>query len=582
MLKAEALEKFSGNEKKEGLKMEKTKKQVHLFIFFKKINKALIGFLKRWSWFIVIFLLLTTANPLSALSFESKKFSVTGPSPYLQQTVKKIYEQGGNAVDMAVAGAFTLSVATPFYASLGAGGFALVDMGQGVQALDFREKAPQSVHAEYYKDKSSVLGGSAVGVPGFVYGLWELHQKYGKISWKKLLAPAIFLAEKGYLVGGEWAQITKNITALDYGMTAFFKKDRKPYLPGEVIKQKKLGRALKRIRRKNIKAFYQGSIAEDVVSAVSKNGGVMALDDLKNYRPRWLKPQQRNFMGYEVYVMPPPSSGALVIFSALDLILNKNLPQYPILSVDELHLFSEIMSRSFRLRNLTGDPDFYKTSFEKLLSPESIKKAGDSISLKKAVNVEPIKETTHLAVMDAEGRAVTMTLTLNLQYGSKVVTPQYGIVLNNQMDDFTTAAGQANAFGLVQGRANLVEPGKRPLSSMSPTLVKKNGNTVMVLGASGGPRIISGVLQTLYRVLAQEIDMDTAIQMPRVHHQFLPRVTYVEKNRLSPDVLKMLSDRKHIIKEVKNLGKVYGIKRGEDKILKSAFDSRGDGMAWGM
>ena len=561
--------------------MKQTIQRVHPFIFSKKINRELTFKGGFWRWTAVVFLS-TVVNSLLALPFESKNFSVTGPSPYLQQTVKKIYKKGGNVVDMAVAGAFTLSVTTPFYVSLGAGGFALVDMGKGVQALDFREKAPQSVHAEYYTDKSSILGGSAVGVPGFVYGLWALHQKYGKIPWKELAEPAIFLAEKGYLVGGEWAQITKNITALDYGMEIFFKKDRKPYLPGEIIKQKKLAGALKKIRRNNIKAFYEGKTAQDIVSAVSKSGGSMTKEDLKNYRPRWLKPQQKNFMGHEVYVMPPPSSGSLVIFSALDLVLNKNLIQYPLLSVNELHLFSEIMSRSFRLRNLTGDPDFYKTSFEKLLSPDSIKKAGDSISIKRVENIEPIKETTHLAVMDRQGRAVTMTLTLNLQYGSKVVTPRYGIVLNNQMDDFTTITGKPNAFGLIQGRSNLVEPGKRPLSSMSPTLVRKNGNTVMVLGASGGPRIISGVLQTLYRVLAQRMDIDKAIQLPRVHHQFLPRVTYVEENRLSPDVLKMLSDKKHIIKEVKNLGKVYGIKREENSILKAAFDSRGDGIAWGM
>ena len=514
-----------------------------------------------------------------SLPFESQQFAVTGPAAGLKKTSKRIYKKGGNVVDMAVAGALLLSVAVPYYVSLGAGGFALVDMGEGVEALDFREKAGEALHENYYQDKSSVLGGSAVGVPGFVAGLWSLHQKYGKLKWKTLFKPAIGYAKRGYRVGAEWSRITKSIKNLDYGMKFFFKKDGSPYLPGEKFRYKKLVRALKAVQRKNIKGFYAGSVAQDIVTAVRSYGGAMTLEDLKNYQVRWLKPTHTRFMGHEVYSMPPPSSGGIVLSAALNLIEKKNLKSYPSLSVNELHLLSEIMSRAFRGRSLLADSDFHKNP--DLLSPSYLREAARSISLKRTKHLDPLKETTHLVVMDKEGRTVTMTLTLNLNYGSKVVTPRYGIVLNNQMDDFTTKMNQPNSFGLIQGKGNRVQPGKRPLSSMSPTLVKKDGKTIMALGGSGGSRIISGVLQVLYRSLVQDLNIDQAVQYPRIHHQFLPRKTFVEQNRFSPDVLKLLKKRKHVIEPSRHLGKVYGIRK-RDNILRSAFDHRGDGIAWGF
>ena len=266
-------------------------------------------------------------------------------------------------------------------------------------------------------------------------------------------------------------------------------------------------------------------------------------------------------MGYTVYSMPPPSSGGIVLAGALDLIVQKQLFKEKLLSLNELHLLSEIMSRAFRARSLIADPDFHQTPYDQILSKSYLKKMRDSISKKSVRDLEPFKETTHLAVMDKEGRSVTMTLTLNLNYGSKVVTPRYGIVLNNQLDDFTTRPNQPNSFGLIQGKGNQVQGGKRPLSSMSPTLVKQQGQTVMALGASGGPRIISSVLQVLYRTLVNGLNIDQAVQFPRIHHQFLPRKTFVEKNRFSPNLLKMMSAKKHNIEEAERMGKVYGIHR---------------------
>ena len=527
--------------------------------------------------FFFIFLLIPFLS--KALPFESQNISISGPSIHMKTAIERVYKSGGNVVDMAVASALVLAVVTPFYVSLGAGGFALVDMGDDVTALDFREMAPKAFHPDYYKERSSVKGGSAVGVPGFVAGLWNLHQKYGKLSWRLLFKEAVELAEKGHPVGTEWVRVTKSISVLDYGMASFFKSGDS-YQVGDVFKQQKLAKALKLVRNKNVKGFYQGKVAKDVVQSVNNHGGSMSLEDLKNYKVRWLKPIEKDFMHYTVYSMPPPSAGGIVIASALDLIHQKQLSKQKLLSFNEIHLLSEIMSRAFRSRSLIADPDFYSIPFDRILSVEYLKKMSDSISVKKAKKLDPLKETTHFVVMDKEGKTVTMTLTLNLRYGSKVVTPQYGIVLNNQMDDFTTKINQPNSFGLIQGQGNKVEAGKRPLSSTSPTLVKDGNKTIMALGGSGGPRIISGVLQVLYRSLVNKLDIDQAIQFPRIHHQFLPRKTYVEKNRFSPDLLQMLSKRKHNIEETDYVGKMYGVRR--DEILSSAFDHRGDGVAWGF
>lgn len=531
--------------------------------------------------FIFIFLVFSISFYGESRSFESTKIAVSGPSLYLKKPAQRIYEKGGNVVDIAVASALTLSVTVPFYVSLGSGGFALIDMEEKITALDFREMAPQKMHPDYYKEKSSTIGGSAVGVPGFVAGLWEIHQKYGKLKWKTLFKDAIDLAQNGYLVSGEWAQITRNISERQYGMNIFFNGDQ-PFKPGEKIVQQNLAQALKIIRRKNIKGFYEGKIAQDIVDSVNQYGGDMALSDLQNYQPKWRTPIHKKFNSYDVYIMPPPSSGGIVISSALDLIQQKQLNQFKPLSVSELHFFSEIMSRAFRGRSLIADPDYFKIPFNKILSPIYLQEMGKSISAQKTQNLQPLKETTHLIVMDHEGNSVSMTLTLNLSYGSKAVSSRYGIVLNNQMDDFTTRINQANSFGLIQGQGNKVEAQKRPLSSMSPTLVQKNGKTVLALGGSGGPRIITGVLQSFYRTLVNGFDIDSAIQYPRIHHQFLPQKTYVEKNRFSEEVLLQLSKKGHSIEETSFVGKVYGIFRDEENILKSAYDHRGDGLSWGL
>lgn len=534
--------------------------------------------------FIKLIIFTITVFPIfaNARSFQSSEFSISGPSIYIQKTANQIYKKGGNVVDIAVASALTLSVTTPYYVSLGAGGFALVDMGSAVKALDFRETAPKKTHKNYFKDKSSTLGGSAVGVPGFIAGLWSLHQMYGRLKWKDLFKDALYYATNGYRVSGEWVDITSKIKETRYGMKQFRPQRYRHYKPGEKIKQPQLAKALKQIRSKNREGFYEGDVAEDIIQTVADYGGHITYQDLKNYKTRWLKPIKKKFNGYNFYIMPPPSSGGIVIASALELMSRNKLSQYKPLSLNEAHLFSEIMARAFRSRSLIADPDFHSIPYDKIMSDSYFNNLNSSISKDRVVDEKPLKETTHLVVMDKKGRTVSMTLTLNLEYGSKVVTSKYGIVLNNEMDDFTTHLNKPNSFGLIQGRGNRVEAGKRPLSSMSPTIVKKGSNVVLALGASGGPRIISSVLQVLYRTLVNGFDIDKAIQYPRLHHQFLPRKLFMEKDRWSPLLTSQLSKKGHRIQYVKSLAKVYGIYRSENQILKSSFDSRGDGIAWGL
>lgn len=527
-----------------------------------------------------------------AVPEEGHQMMISAPSPYAVEVGREVIGLGGNLIDVAVAVGLTLSVTSPYYAALGGGGFALVKMGEKVEVLDFREVAPKATGPEFYLDKAedaSRNGGLAIGVPGFPAGLWALHQKYGKLSWRQLFSMPIRLAQQGFFVSGEWVENTQGAKDRfnDPGLRHFFKKG-KPYKPGETLRQAALTRALRELSRKNLEGFYRGPVAKDIVNSVKKSGGVLTMEDMANYKVRWLEPLTTEYQGHKIYLMPPPSSGGVVIKTALELIEKIELKKYKALSIDELHLMGEVLSRSFRGRALLGDPAFHKNPMDRLLSENYLNELASSISVKSTKQLDPLEKsaakesenTTHYSIMDKDGNAIALTVTLNGNYGSAVVSDRYGIALNNEMDDFTTRPGKPNMFGLIQGQGNLVEPGKRPLSSMSPTLVEKDGKIVMSLGAPGGPRIISGVLQGLYRVLTSGMDMDTAIQAPRVHHQFLPHMLFVDGARLSPDVIEALEKKGHKVKE-SWIAKVYGVRKNKQGHLEAAFDSRGEGAAGG-
>lgn len=529
-----------------------------------------------------------------AVPTKGHQIMISAAHPLAIEAGRKIAQQGGNVVDVAVTVALTLSVTSPYFSALGGGGFALVKMKGAPEALDFREMAPAATSRDYYiklDKEASITGGHAVGVPGKAAGLSALHKKYGKLPWAKLFVDPIRLAQQGYPLSGEMAEetIDEGKRFNPAGKKIFFKKNGSAYKPGEILRQPGLAKALIAFRDQREKGFYQGPVAADLVKAVTESGGKMTLQDLANYKVRWLKPLETQYASHKIYLMPPPSSGGVVIVSALKMIESLDLKSRAALSVDELHLLAEIQSRAFRGRALLGDPDFHKNPIDFLTSNKYLKELQESISLKKAVALKPLAddvakestETTHLSVLDAKGNAVALTETLNGNYGSGVVTPQFGIALNNEMDDFTTRPGEANMFGLIQGPGNEVSPGKRPLSSMSPTLVEKDGEIVGSLGAPGGPRIITAVLQTLYRVYGRGMDIDRAVQAPRVHHQFLPNKVLIDFEKLPPESQKGLRDRGHVIEEGW-MGRAYIVRRRADGILEAAFDSRGEGAAGGI
>jgi len=531
-----------------------------------------------------------------AVPFEGHKLLITGPSPLAVEAGRKIAAQGGNVIDVAVAVGLTMSVTTPYYAALGGGGFAVVKMNGAVETLDFRETAPAATGKDYYKDlpkEASITGGTAVGVPGIPAGLFALHQKYGKLKWEALFNEAISLAKDGFPVSGEWTHkdASEKSRFNPAGHLAFYKAGQENYKPGEILKQPALANALALLKTKKLKGFYEGPVAADIVKTVHESGGKMELADLQNYKVRWLKPLTTDFEGYKIYLMPPPSSGGIIILEALKLIDDIQLKSKSPLSLDELHGLAEVESRAFRGRSLLGDPDFHKNPIEFLSSQKYLDEMAKTISYKKSKVLKPFTDadipkessnTTHFCVQDTEGHAVAITVTLNNNYGSAVVSDKFHIALNDEMDDFTTHPGQANMYGLTQGEGNTVAPGKRPLSSMSPTLVEKDGKVVMSVGAPGGPRIITAVLQVLYRVLAQNMNVDMAIQYPRVHHQFNPNTLYVDKERFSPEILQGLRDRGHTVEEANSMAKGYAIFLRPDGVLEAGFDARGEGADGGI
>ena len=538
---------------------------------------------------------LTTA--VHAVPAEGTRIMISAPSDYAVEAGKAIAASGGNLIDVAVAVGLTLAVTNPSNASLGGGGFALVSMDGRVDVLDFREMAPAATSPGFYlglEKGASWNGGTAVGVPGVPAGLWALHRKYGSLGWSVLFDSAIRLAETGIEFSGTESRYSEGQAERfnAAGVRHFYRAAGQPYRPGEILRQPALARALKRLRNHGPDGFYTGAVAEDIAASVQAAGGVITPEDLAAYRVRWLEPLVTEFAGHRVHTMPPPSSGGVVIQSALALFDRTDIRNQAPLSVNELHLMAEILNRAFRGRALLGDPDYHANPFERILSSDYLDEMARSIDIERAVQLDPLletgatesNETTQFTILDADGNAISLTVTLNGSYGSGVVSEKFGISLNNEMDDFTTRPGEPNAFGLVQGLGNVVEPGKRPLSSMSPTLVEKDGRIVMALGAAGGPRIISSVVQTLYRVLVTGLDIDRAVQFPRVHHQFLPNRLYLDEFKFSPEVIEGLRRKGHetVEQQPAYLGRIKAVRLNDKDYLEAAYDNRSEGAVGGF
>ena len=510
-----------------------------------------------------------------------------------------ILANGGNAVDVAVATAFALSVVLPRAGNLGGGGFMLVYLSEldKTIAIDYREKAPSEATRDLFLDENGNYDKNkarfsllSAGVPGTVAGLSYALEKYGTLSWKEVISPSIKLAEEGFEVTRDIENVLtiyKNRLTLNQATAeAYYKKDRVPYKAGEILKLPDLAWSLKQLRDFGPQAFYEGEIAKKIVSEMEKNGGLITLKDLKNYHVSERIPLKGTYKGFEIVSMPPSSSGGVHLIQMLNMLEFHSLNKMGFGSSESIHLLVEVMKRAYADRSkFLGDSDFVEVPLLGLTSKEYAKNLLSKISLTQATpsnevlvgNPVPYEspDTTHFSVMDDKGNAVSNTYTLNFSYGSGIVIPGTGFFINNEMDDFSSKPGQPNAFGLLGEKANAIEANKRPLSSMTPTIVFKEGKPYMVLGSPGGSRIITTVLQVTLNVLEHEMNISEAVIRPRIHHQWFPDILLVEKG-FSKDTLKLLNRKGHKTQDYRSMGSVQAILK-EGNYFYGAADPRRPG-----
>jgi gamma-glutamyltranspeptidase / glutathione hydrolase len=532
----------------------------------------------------------------------SKNAMVVAQEPLATDVGVAVLKAGGNAVDAAVAVGFALAVTHPTAGNIGGGGFMLVRMADGrTTFLDFREKAPASATRNMYLDtngkvtKDSTVGWRASGVPGSVRGFELAHKKFGHKAWSELIDPAVKLASDGFPLSFNLSQALKNKATND--RLAQFPDSKRIFLNvqfGEKLVQSDLAETLKRIRDRGASDFYEGETARRLVAAMEANGGTITLADLKNYQAIERAPLRGKYHDYEVITSPPPSAGGVGILQMFAMLEGSGYDKAGAGSAASVHYVAEVMRRFYADRSeYFGDPDFFKVPVPKLLDPRYIASRRASIDPQHATSSEQIRpgkltmyestETTHYNVVDSEGNAVAVTYTLNGGFGSGVTAPGLGFLLNNEMDDFAAKPGEENMFHLIQGEANAIQPGKRPLSSMTPTILLHGGKLFMVIGAPGGGRIINGVFQVMLNVVDFHMNMQEAIDSPRFHHQWMPDELYLEKG-FSPDTIALLRGMGHKVSPYDarspEVARVEAI-LSEGGWLQGASDGRGNGKADG-
>lgn len=482
---------------------------------------------------------------------EGKKIAISSGGTHASKIGLEIHEKGGNAVDVAVATAFALAVERPHSAGLGGGGFMTISLREPkVQMfVDFRETAPARAKKNMYVYEGRAMpafsrnGGLAVATPGFVKGLHEVHEKWGKLPWKDLIAPSVELARKGFEVYPSLSEAMerrrKVLVADPYARRVFLRRWR-PMEVGMVLRQIHLSHTLELIAKEGPKAFYDGWISQKIVDAIRPSGGILTRTDLRKYEVKYRKPIRWKWQGYEFLSAPPPSAGGVMMAQMMRVLDSYNLDAQKSRPGGYVHLVSEVMKHAYADRSLhVGDPDFVKVPTQWMMSAERAAEIRKKVNLKKATPAKEISPgtpmekdlpgTTHLSILDSDGNGISATLTINGPFGSGVVVPRTGIVLNNEMDDFSIKPGTKNLYGLTGGEANAVAPGKRPVSSMSPTLVLEGNTPILAVGAAGGSRIISGVFQTMlnYLVVFPD-DLKQSVFAPRLHHQWVPDKLEVE------------------------------------------------------
>jgi gamma-glutamyltranspeptidase/glutathione hydrolase len=542
-----------------------------------------------------VMLLAATREPV-----RTRRAMVVSTEEHATEVGVEVLRKGGNAVDAAVAVGLALSVTHPAAGSLGGGGFMLIRLADGRSTfIDFRERAPAAATQTMYLDsggkptRDSVIGYRASGVPGSCRGYALALEKYGSWRWARVVDPAVRLATKGFPITYGFARDLRENDRL-----ARFPESKQIFLrsgdfleQGDLLRQPDLAATLRRLAKNGPDELYTGETARRIAADMQRNGGLITLQDLANYRAVERRPVVGSYRGYEILGAPPPSSGSGVI-QMLNMLEGTGYETGGAGSAAAIHYVAEVMRRFFADRaEHFGDADFVDVPLERLISKDYARKRRETIDPDRATPSREVRagllpgaessETTHFSVVDQHGNAVAVTYTINGGYGSGVTAAGTGIVLNNEMDDFTAKPGEPNMFGLLQSEKNAIEPGKRPLSAMSPTIVSRDGNLVLVLGSPGGPTIINTVLQVLTNVLDFRMNLQQAVDFPRFHHQWMPDELRMESYGFSPDTLDLLRKRGHQIRFVDSMGRVMAIQKGEDGLL-GADDSRTEGLAAGF
>lgn len=523
----------------------------------------------------------------------------------------EVMKKGGNAVDAAIAVAIALAVVYPEAGNLGGGGFMLIRFADGkTTAIDYREMAPKAATRDIFVDKSgnvirgegsSTIGYRASGVPGTPAGLDYAFKKYGsgKIKWADLIEPSRRIAQNGYVLSNRLANLFKsyarNLEKYEDSKKIFLNGGNY-FKEGDVLKQPELAQTLARMQKSGVKDFYEGVTAKLIADDMKRNNGLITLEDMKNYQAKERVPLRGSYRGYDIISMPPPSSGGIAMFQVLSMLEKYDVRGMGWASSERYHVLAEAMRRAFADRaEYLGDPDFAKVPVEQLIDKKYAERRGATIDLKRASKSADIKgglpggkeptETTHFTVVDPAGTVVTNTYTINDLYGSAVTAKGTGVLLNDEMDDFAARPGVPNQFGLIQGENNSVQPGKRPLSSMTPTIVlRKDGSLWFAVGARGGPRIITAVLQTVINMIDHDMNIQEAIDAPRIHQQWYPDEVIYEPFGMSNDTIKALQALGHkFAQRQQNIAQATGIAIEEKTGVRlGAIDTRGDGKAIGF